>query len=133
MNRRLRITLISNLVVGTVITLSLPSLADLPAAQPIVADVASVEWWAAHSPLIIRGVIEDVAVHDPGDANNRYQTVTFHVLEAIKGVSVDRLQFVQNGDFGTFALSELRNNRQELLLFLEPWMTSVHFNRSAGG
>jgi hypothetical protein len=103
-------------------------------AQPISGGSgSSVEWWTAYSSLIVRGVIEDVVVHDPNDKYNRYQTLTVRVLETIKGPHSDRLQFVHNHDFGGVELSKLRAVQQELLFFLEPWERSIRFHRSTGG
>lgn len=105
----------------------------LSRAQPLSMSSASVEWRAAHAALIVRAVIEDVAVHHPGDPFHRYQTVTVRVLETIKGAPADRLSFVHNGDFGPFRLADLQRDRQELLLFLDCWMRSGRFSRATGG
>lgn len=101
--------------------------------QPISTSSSSVEWTAANSTLIVRAVIDDIAVHDPGDSFNRYQTVSVRVLETVKGQHSDRLQFVHNGDLSSFRLSELQQNNQEVLLFLAHWWRSRRFNRSSGG
>lgn len=108
-------------------------------AQPIATSDASVEWVAADSPLIVRAVIEDVAVHALKDGLHvdsgihRFQTVTVRVLETLRGEPVDRLQFVQDGDFHGVRLAELEADKQEVLLFLEPWARHPNFYRSQGG
>jgi hypothetical protein len=113
---------------------------DLAGAQPVSGSASSVEWEAAHSPLIVRAVIEDVTPHTlpdglagGGGSFRRYQTVTVRVLETLKGKHSDRLQFVVNGDFGSFRLADLQKSKQEMLLFLETWLRSGKFNRSTGG
>lgn len=109
------------------------------AAQPVSGRGSSVEWMAADACLIVRGVIEDISEHAlkdglHGNAGiNRYQTLSLRVLETLKGEHLARLQFVQNGDFGRFRLTELKENEQELLLFLEPWSLSGQFRRAGGG
>ena len=107
--------------------------ADDLCAQPVSTSSSSVEWMAAYSPLIVRGVIDEVSVHDPNDGFNRYQTVSVHVLETVKGPRFERLQFVHNGDFGPIRIGKLRDDRQPLLLFLNDWAQSPRFDRSAGG
>jgi hypothetical protein len=108
-------------------------------AQPVSTSISSVEWAAVHSPLIVRGVIDDVSVHalkdglHPNQGVHRYQTVSVRVLETLRGEHSGRLQFVHDGDFGTFRLANLQKNQQELLLFLEPWIISRKFNRASGG
>jgi hypothetical protein len=108
-------------------------------AQPVATSIASVEWAAVNSPLIVRGVIDDVSVHalkdglHPYQGVHRYQTVSVRVLETLKGEPSNRLQFVEDGDFGTFRLADLQRNQQELLLFLEPWIGSRKVNRASGG
>jgi len=102
-------------------------------AQPVSTSSSSVEWLGANSPLIVRAVIDDIAVHDPDDSFNRYQTVSVRVLETVKGTHADRLQFVHNWDFGAFRLSKLQQDKQEVLLFLDRWSQSRRFNRSTGG
>jgi hypothetical protein len=108
-------------------------------AQPVSTSVASIEWAADNSCLIVRAVIDDVSVHAlkdglyPNQGIHRYQTVSVRVLETLKGQHSDRRQFVEDGDFGAFRLSELQKNRQEVLLFLEPWIGSGKFSRSSGG
>jgi hypothetical protein len=108
-------------------------------AQPVSTSASSVEWVAVNSCLIVRGVIDDVSVHDlkdglhPYQGIHRYQTVSVRVLETLHGKHFDRLQFVEDGDFGPFRLTDLKQNQQELLLFLEPWMASRKFNRASGG
>src|SRR4051812_11397802 len=95
-------------VVGVAICLGV---ADAVLAQPVVANSSSVEWIAARSPLIVRGVIEEISAHDPGDPFNRYQTVSVRVLETVRGPRSGRLQYVHNGDFGPFRLAQLRDDR----------------------
>jgi hypothetical protein len=102
-------------------------------AQPVSTSSSSVEWMAANSPLIVRGVIDEVSVHDPKDGFNRYQTVSIRVLETVKGPRFERLQFVHNGDFGAIRIGKLRDERQPLLLFLNDWARSPRFDRSSGG
>jgi hypothetical protein len=108
-------------------------------AQPVSTSASSVEWVAANSCLIVRGVIEDVSVHSlkdglDGDAGiHRYQTVSVRVLETLKGKHSERLHFVEDGDFGAVRLSALQKNQQEVLLFLESWIRSPKFKRSLGG
>lgn len=102
-------------------------------AQPVSTSCSSVEHLALQSPLIVRGVIEDIAVHAPRNSIHRYQTLSVRVLETIQGEHAERLQFVQAGDFGSHRILKLIYDKQELLLFLRPWMTSQKFNRSAGG
>ena len=108
------------------------------AAQPVSSTASSVEWVAANSSLIVRAVIESVSVHalpdglaGGGGSYRRYQTVSLRVLETLKGRHSDHLQLVVNGDFGTVRLADLQKNKQELLLFLEPWNRTL--NRSIGG
>ena len=107
--------------------------ADDAQAQPVSATSSSVEWMAANSPLIVRGVIDEVSVHDPNDGFRRYQTVSVRVLETIKGPQFERVQFVQDGDFGSVRIGKLFDDRQPLLLFLNDWARSPRFDRSAGG
>jgi hypothetical protein len=102
-------------------------------AQPVSASTASVEWMAANSSSIVRGVIDEISVHDPHDAFHRYQTVSVRVLETIKGPPSDRLQFVHDGDFGPVRIGKLLEDRQPLLLFLNDWPRSRRFHRSTGG
>jgi hypothetical protein len=102
-------------------------------AQPVTTRSSSVEWMAAYSSLIVRGVIDEISVHDPNDGFNRYQTVSIRVLETIKGPRFERLQFVHNGDFGPVRIGKLRDDRQPLLLFLNDWARSPRFDRSSGG
>ena len=102
-------------------------------AQPVSTSSSSVEWMAANSTLIVRAVIDDISVHDPTDSFHRYQTVSVRVLETVKGKQSERLQFVHNGDFSSFRLSKLQQNKQELLLFLKCWMRSGKFERSIDG
>lgn len=102
-------------------------------AQPIAGRSVSVEWMAANSPLIVRGVIDEISVHDPDDHFHQYQTVSVRVLETVKGPPSDRLQFVHDGDFGPVRIGKLRDDRQPLLLFLNDWARSRCFDRSTGG
>jgi hypothetical protein len=108
-------------------------LTETAVGQPIAGNSASVEWLAAQSPLIVRAVIEDIAEHDPNDAFNCYQTISVRVLETVKGQHSPRLQFVHNFDFGPVRLSELKNSRQEVLLFLDHWMRVGRFSRAGRG
>ncbi len=102
-------------------------------AQPVSTSSSSVEWLAANSPLIVRGVIDEISVHDPKDPYHRYQTVSVRVLETVKGPRLERLQFVQPGDFGFVRIGKLRDDGQPLLLFLKDWARSGLFDRSSGG
>jgi hypothetical protein len=101
-------------------------------AQPVTTSSSSVEWMAANSPLIVRGVIDEISVHDPNDGFHRYQTVSVRVLETVKGPRFERLQFVHSGDFGPVRIGKLRDDRQPLLLFLNDWARSPRFDRSSG-
>ena len=108
-------------------------------AQPQSPDDSGVELLVERSERVVRAVVEDVVTHDLKEGlhryvgRNRYQTVYTRVLETLKGEHSDRLQFVQNGDFGPIRLGELQKNKQEVLLFLEPWVRSLRFNRPTGG
>jgi hypothetical protein len=123
----------------TCLTASVMAFVGAAWAQPVSGTASSVEWAAANSDLIVRALIDDVSVHAlkdglHGDAGrHRYQMVTVRVLETLQGEHSDRLQFVQNGDFGAARLSDLHKNQQEVLLFLEHWSRSKKFNRSGGG
>src|SRR4051794_118275 len=117
-------------VVGMAICLGVSAAAG---AQPVVANSSSVEWIAARSPLIVRGVIEEISPHHPGDPFHRYQTVSVRVLETVRGPRSGRLQFVHDGDFGPFRLAQLRDDRRPLLLFLDHWALSPRFDRAGGG
>jgi hypothetical protein len=108
------------------------------AAQPVSSNASSVEWVAANASLIVRGIIEDISMHalpdglaGGGGKYHHYQTLSVRVLETLKGEHSDRLQFVNDGDFGSFRLIDLQKNKQEVLLFLEPWIRK--FDRSTGG
>lgn len=105
----------------------------LALAQPVSTSTQSVEHLALHHPLIVRAVLDDIAIHAPRNSIHRYQTLTASVLETIKGEHAERLQFVDSGDFGSQRILKLIHDKQELLLFLQPWMTSRKFNRPAGG
>jgi len=63
----------------------------------------------------------------------RSQRVVRAVLETLKGKHCERLRFVVDGDFGSIRLADLQENKQEALLFLEPWFRSTRFNRATGG
>lgn len=102
-------------------------------AQPVSTISSSVELLAAQSPLIVRAVLDDIAIHPPRNGIHRYQTLTASVLETIRGKHVERLQFVHSGDFGAHRVLKLIHDKQELLLFLQPWMASQKFIRPAGG
>jgi len=107
-------------------------------AQPTPSWHLSVESLAAESPLILRAVIDDVSVRvldpqDPRKAFHRYQTISVRVLETLKGKPIERLQFVQDGSDSSFEPSKLQKDKQELLLFLQPWMRSRKFSRSTDG
>ncbi len=84
-------------------------------------------------------MIEDVTVHALPDGLHghagihRYETVSVRVLETLRGPRANRLQFVEDGDWGSHQLAELRRNKQEALLFLEPWSRSSRFRRASGG
>jgi len=107
-------------------------------AQPVFGTSASAEWMAANSRLVVRAVVEDVSVHAMKNGLHRdthinhFQTVSVRVLETLKGQSVDRLQFVHNGDMGRFEFSEAQENEQPVLLFLDHWSRNAHFNRAYG-
>jgi hypothetical protein len=92
------------------------------AAQPVSTSSSSPEWWAANSPLIVRAVIGNAIAHEHDDSGiTRYQTVSIRVLETIKGKHADRPRFVQNGNFGWTRLSDLQENKQEVLIFFDRW------------
>ena len=115
--------------IATVVFLSSESLHS----QPVSIGSSSVEWWAAHSPLIVRAVVEDFAPIEPVGQNRRHQSISVRVLETIKGPHHDRLQFADWATFTPDELSKWKQDQQELLLFLEPWARSGHFDRRAGG
>lgn len=79
-------------------------------AQPQSPDDSGVELLVERSQRVVRAVVEDVVVHDLKDGlhryagRRRYQTVSTRVLETLKGEHSDRLQFVQNGNFGSIDL-----------------------------
>jgi hypothetical protein len=112
---------------------------DAASAQPLAGSAASVEWEAANCCYIVRAVIDDVAVHELPDGLHghagihRYETVSVRVLETLRGPTANRLQFVEDGDWGIHGLAQLRQNKQEVLLFLEPWSRSSRFRRASGG
>ena len=107
-------------------------------AQPVSTDSSSVEWMAANSQLIVQAVIEDVSVHTFKNGLHRdthinhFQTVSVRVIETLKGQSIDRLQFVHNGDIGRFEFSQAQKTKQQVLLFLDHWSRNPHFNRAYG-
>lgn len=102
-------------------------------AQPQAVDASSVERRAARSSLIVRAVVEEVTGPIKDEIHNRhYQTVSVRVLETVKGKQCDRLQFVDDVGYGPFAKDKLRQDRQEVLLFLDHWTRREHFSRSAG-
>lgn len=43
-------------------------------AQPVSTSSSSVELMAAYSPLIVRGLVGEISVHNPNDGFHRYQT-----------------------------------------------------------
>lgn len=89
-----------------VATLALSLFSDAAFAQPIAGHGSSVEWLAASSDRLVRGVIQAVKVNQLKggfhhyDGVNRYQTVTVRVLETLKGEAPKQLPFVETGDLG---------------------------------
>jgi len=108
-------------------------LAAVALGQPLSGSGFCVEWMAASSPLVVRGVIDEIESHGSDGGYNSYKTVTVRVLETLKGQHSPRLQFVHNHDFGPVRLSDLKDSRQELLLFLDHWMRTGQFSRSGRG
>ena len=108
-------------------------------AQPQSPDDSGVELLVERSQRVVRAVVENVVMHELKDGlhrnagRNSYRTVSVRVLETLKGERSDRLQFVENHDFDPIPLGELQKNKQEVLLFLEPWVRSLRFNRATGG
>ena len=108
-------------------------------AQPVGVSVSSIEWAAADSCVIVRGVIEKAIVHKladglfPDQKIRCYQTLTVRVLETLKGKHAPRLEFVHDGDFVKVDVSDLLTDQEEVLLFLNPWTRSHRFSRSQGG
>jgi hypothetical protein len=129
----------TNMLVRTVsFGVALLACVGVACAQPGPSRHLSVEWLAAESPLIVRAVIDDASArvldpHDPRKAFHRYQTISVRVLETVKGKPCERLQFVQDGWISTFQPSKLKEEKQELLLFLQDWMRSRKFDRSTDG
>lgn len=108
-------------------------------AQPISTTGMSVELQTAVSERVVRAIVEEIAPHEladglyPGSGIRRYQTLTIRVLETLKGEPAETIQFVADGDFGPHSLADWKANRQELLIFFQPWRKSGQFSPSRGG
>jgi hypothetical protein len=96
-------------------------LAPPAAGQPINITVETLDWMAADSPIIVRGVVLDV-VHEVDDEQTGWDTVVVKVRETLKG---------RHRPFHTFAvrnwrsddpeeLARWKKSAQEVLVFLVP-------------
>jgi hypothetical protein len=107
-------------------------------AQPVSTTVSSIEWATAQACIIVRATIDSVSVHElkdglyPNQGVRRFQTVSIHVRETLRGEHEERLQFVHDGDFSTFRLADLQARKQEMLLFLDSSLRGGEINRATG-
>ncbi len=101
------------------------------ASQPVTQTIYSVEWLAANSRRIVRAKIDDVQVHDPESNPHSHRTLSLRILETLKGEHSERLQVVHShGYLNSARVSELQQNGQELLLFLNHWRDSYYIMSS---
>ncbi len=105
----------------SVLLLALPAIAPTrAAAQPVFTSEKCVELLAAESPLVVRGVIEEIEPHDP-DSTYGLKTITFRVRETLRGPHEEQLRFVHDGGFSGYRTAQLREDKQEMLLMLADW------------
>lgn len=97
--------------------------------QPLAFDFQSVQCATARSDLIVRAVISEVAEYEPKNVFG-FRSVTFKVLETLKGEPSEELQIAVQHALGHFDLQELKRDQQELLLFLSLWKTTRSASQS---
>ena len=99
---------------------SLICMAPPACGQPLFGRLASVEWMAADSSLIVRGTIEALSTEKERD-RGLWHTVTFRVAETLKGEHRPTIQFMmQSNDVPSEweAIKQWKSRRPELLVFL---------------
>lgn len=97
------------------------SLTSVASAQPLGISVETIEWMAADSPVIVRGVIVDLVHTDEPDREQRDRDeLTIKVQETLKGThQLYHTVVIHSGyPFDTNQLAHWMKTNQELLLFL---------------
>jgi hypothetical protein len=100
-------------------------------AQPLAFDAESVEWQTAKAQVIVHGLIEKTEKHKRDD-DYVFYTVTFRVLETLKGKPAETLQFVCDRHLHSHERDEREASGDEWIVFLQDWRRVPHFSRTGG-